>query len=99
MLLESTIPDGQVGQVGSGRSLDDNNTNSAQLELGLGLSLAIISYVTTSFKGRRCLQLCGHQNKPISCLVFCAIVKSGFLMFLTSEKIMCRGSFESESIM
>ena len=41
MLLESTIPDGRTGRVGSGRGLDDNNTNSAQLELGLGLSLAI----------------------------------------------------------
>ena len=40
MLLESTIPDGRTGRVGSGRGLDDNNTNSAQLELGLGLSLA-----------------------------------------------------------
>ena len=39
MLLESTILDGRV--VGSGRGLDDNNTNSAQQELGLGLSLAI----------------------------------------------------------
>ena len=38
MLLESTIPDGRVG---SGWGLDDNDTNSAQLELGLGLSLAI----------------------------------------------------------
>ena len=42
MLLESTILDGRVvgsGRVGSGRGLDDNNTNSAQQELGLGLSL------------------------------------------------------------
>ena len=39
--LESTILDG-VGRVGSvGRGLADNKTNSAQLELGLGLSLAI----------------------------------------------------------
>ena len=40
--LESTIPDG-VGGVGRvGRGLAENKTNSAQLELGLGLSLAII---------------------------------------------------------
>ena len=41
MLLESTILDGRSGgRVGLGWGLDDNNTNSAQQELGLGLSLA-----------------------------------------------------------
>ena len=36
MLLESTIPDGRTD-----RGLDDDNINSAQLELGLWLSFAI----------------------------------------------------------
>ena len=41
--LESTILDGVgwTGRVGSGRGKAENKTNSAQLELGLGLSLAI----------------------------------------------------------
>ena len=46
--LESTILDGVgwtgrvgSGRVGSGRGKAENKTNSAQLELGLGLSLAI----------------------------------------------------------
>ena len=39
--LESTILDGVgSGWVGSGRGKAENKTNSAQLELGLGLSLA-----------------------------------------------------------
>ena len=36
--LESTILDG-VGSVGTGRGRTENKTNSAQLELELGLSL------------------------------------------------------------
>ena len=50
----------------------------------------------SSLKGRRCLQQYGHSINPISCLVFCAIVKSWSSMFLTS-KICVEVLFESES--
>ena len=41
--LKSTIPDGS-GRTGRGQA--ENKTNSAQLELGLGLSLAILNLET-----------------------------------------------------
>ena len=66
-----------VGRVGSGRTgrgLDDNNTNSAQLELGLGLSLA-----TTTKSGVILCALCRHQHKVklISVILF-VVITPGF---------------------